>query len=244
LKNRITLLGHRGYRHKYPENTLLAFRKAFEYKAAGIELDVQKTGDGHYVVIHDETVDRVTNGSGRVGEMDLKSLQKLDAGSGEKIPLFTELLDIIPSGGIVNVELKNETLTLEDGKPLMDILKKYEGKIDFLVSSFEHPLLKPFKEEGFIVGMLIGEEHEHLGLTGLVREVIRYKPHYLNLPVDLFKHLPPFVVNLLVKTARLFGRRIAYWTVNTPEEVELVKKTAHVIITDDVEGVLHLLGEE
>ena len=65
----IRIFAHRGYRAKYPENTLLAFRKAIETGCYGIELDVQLSKDGEIVIIHDEDVDRTTNGSGAVRDM-------------------------------------------------------------------------------------------------------------------------------------------------------------------------------
>ena len=70
---------HRGYSGKYPENTMLAFRKAAEAGADGIELDVQLTRDGEPVIIHDELVDRTTDGTGRVKDFTLAELQALDA---------------------------------------------------------------------------------------------------------------------------------------------------------------------
>ena len=70
---------HRGYSGKYPENTMLAFRKAVEAGADGIELDVQLTRDGEPVIIHDELVDRTTDGTGRVKDFTLAELQALDA---------------------------------------------------------------------------------------------------------------------------------------------------------------------
>ena len=70
---------HRGFSGKYPENTMLAFRKALECGADGIEMDVQLTKDGELVVIHDERVDRTTNGTGNVRDYTLEELQKFDA---------------------------------------------------------------------------------------------------------------------------------------------------------------------
>ena len=70
---------HRGFSGKYPENTMLAFKKALEAGADGIELDVQMTKDGQVVVIHDEKVDRTTNGTGLVRDYTLEELRKLDA---------------------------------------------------------------------------------------------------------------------------------------------------------------------
>ena len=72
-------LGHRGFSGKYPENTMLAYRKAVEAGADGVELDVQLTKDGEVVVIHDERVDRTTDGQGFVRDFTLADLRKLDA---------------------------------------------------------------------------------------------------------------------------------------------------------------------
>ena len=70
---------HRGFSGKYPENTMLAFRKAWEAGADGIELDVQLTKDGQVVIIHDEKLDRTTNGTGNVRDYTLAELRRLDA---------------------------------------------------------------------------------------------------------------------------------------------------------------------
>jgi len=94
--NKLLVLGHRGYSARYPENTLLAFKKAIEAGADGVELDVWLAKDGEVVVIHDETVDRVSNGSGRVKEMTLSELKSLDFGNGEKIPTLEEVFEALP----------------------------------------------------------------------------------------------------------------------------------------------------
>ena len=72
-------IAHRGYSGNYPENTMLAFRKAVEAGADGIELDVQLTRDGEPVILHDEQVDRTTDGTGWVKDLTLAELRKLDA---------------------------------------------------------------------------------------------------------------------------------------------------------------------
>src|SRR5215471_14850334 len=74
-------VGHRGAMGHAPENTLASFRKGFELGAPLLELDVHLSADGHLVVIHDETVDRTTNGSGRVGDLSAADIRRLDAGS-------------------------------------------------------------------------------------------------------------------------------------------------------------------
>lgn len=107
---------HRGCSHRYPENTLLAFEKAQAVQSlTGIELDIQLTKDGEMVVIHDERVDRTTDGSGYVRDHTLVELKKLkiDAGDNpvQSIPTITEVFDLLEtrlkSGLKLNIELKN-----------------------------------------------------------------------------------------------------------------------------------------
>ena len=93
---------HRGYSGRYPENTMLAFRKAVEAGADGIELDVQLTKDGVPVIIHDELVDRTTDGKGFVKDMPLTQLRQLDASyiyAGQygvnRIPTFREYCEFV-----------------------------------------------------------------------------------------------------------------------------------------------------
>lgn len=93
------IYGHRGYSEKYPENTMTAFLKAYEAGADGIETDVQRTKDGYLVLVHDESVDRASDGKGRVCDMTLAELRGLsfnrlmtDCKDG-RIPLLSDLLE-------------------------------------------------------------------------------------------------------------------------------------------------------
>ena len=102
MRKEVRVVAHRGLSGTYPENTLLAFRKALEIKADVIEFDVHLTRDGHLVVVHDDTVDRTSNGKGRVDSLTLAELRSLDFGAwkapqfaGERIPTLDETLDTI-----------------------------------------------------------------------------------------------------------------------------------------------------
>src|SRR5512136_1224893 len=104
-------IGHRGASAAAPQNTLAAFRKAMELGADGVELDVQLSADGAVVVIHDFTVDKATDGTGRVAAKTLAELKALDAGSrfspqfaGERIPTLAEVFEAIDGKLLVNVE--------------------------------------------------------------------------------------------------------------------------------------------
>ncbi len=105
------IIAHRGGPDRAPENTLAAFRIAIGLGVDGVELDCQRSKDGALVVIHDETVDRTTNGKGLVGELTLAELRALDAGEGEPIPTFEEVLVLAKDGGVQLVaEIKSPEL--------------------------------------------------------------------------------------------------------------------------------------
>lgn len=105
------VIAHRGGPDRAPENTLAAFRTAIAVGADGVELDCQRSRDGALVVIHDETVDRTTNGRGQVGDLSLAELRALDAGQGEPVPTFEEVLGLAQAGGVQLVaEIKSPHL--------------------------------------------------------------------------------------------------------------------------------------
>jgi glycerophosphoryl diester phosphodiesterase len=104
----IYVVGHRGAAGVEPENTLRGFRYAIELGVDFVECDVHLTRDGHLVVIHDETVDRTTNGTGKVSEMSLHEIRELDAGKGERIPTIGEVLDLVKDRVKLLLELKGE----------------------------------------------------------------------------------------------------------------------------------------
>ncbi len=92
-------IAHRGGLAYAPENTLAAFRSAIDQGVDWLEFDVQMTKDGALVVIHDETVDRTTNGTGAVRDLSLEQIHSLDAGQGEKVPTFQEVVELAKRRG-------------------------------------------------------------------------------------------------------------------------------------------------
>jgi len=118
-----TLFAHRGASAYAPENTLVAFELAAHQNADAIELGAKLSRDGQVVVIHDQTVDRTTDGSGKVGELTLAEIKELDAGStydqafrGEKIPTLNEVFEAVGGKLVINIELTNYASPL-DGLP-------------------------------------------------------------------------------------------------------------------------------
>ncbi len=143
------MVAHRGYRAKYPENTKVAFENAINIGAKMIELDVSLTKDRQVVVIHDDTLERTTNGKGAINCFTLAELKKLDAGSwydpqfkGERIPTLEEVLDLVKDRTLMNIELKeiyyeeqDSTDTIEN--QVINLVRKKGMEQAVIISSFE-----------------------------------------------------------------------------------------------------------
>jgi glycerophosphoryl diester phosphodiesterase len=240
------VLGHRGYRARFPENTLLAFRQAFAAGADGVECDLQKTADCRYVVIHDPDTARVSGDAREVGTTRFEDLRLLDFGRGERIPELGELLEAIPAGRYLDLELKEETLSPEDCVPIADILADRIDRRNLMISSFEPRLLVPFRSRGFTVGYLVGDQAVSRGAVAFAATLLWLRPQYLNLPIQLMKmrrnHTSgargPRTARFLLALLRALGLSLLFWTVNAAEEAELVAGTARIIVTDEVEALL------
>lgn len=140
-------IAHRGFSGRYPENTMLAFQQALAADCDGIELDVHLTRDGHVVIIHDESIDRTTNGKGLVRDYTLEELQTFDAYGkfqGEygfqHIPTLEEYFDLVAQSPIfTNIELKNNIYYytgLEE--KVIALIRRYRLEERVLFSSFNH----------------------------------------------------------------------------------------------------------
>ncbi len=158
LRNTPMVVAHRGFSGKAPENTIAAFTMALEAGVSMIELDVQVSKDNHVVVIHDPTIDRTTDGEGKVSELTLAELKKLDAGSwfhvkykDERIPTLVEALELIAPNALINIELKSTRIIRKADTHIADATVEVVRKMDLLervlFSSFNHKLMKYIKEQ-------------------------------------------------------------------------------------------------
>lgn len=129
-------IAHRGASAQAPENTLAAIRRAIELGAPWVEVDVQACADG-LVVIHDETLERTTDGHGPVAAQPLAALRALDAGNGERIPLPREVLDLCRGRCRVNIELKGPGVAPRLLPVLQNVLAGGWSARDLLASSFD-----------------------------------------------------------------------------------------------------------
>jgi glycerophosphoryl diester phosphodiesterase len=139
------IIAHRGASQVAPENTMPAFLKAIQAGADAIELDVQMTRDNQVIVIHDEWLNRTTDGHGFVCNMTAKSMRQLDAGSwfhptfaNTKVPLLAEVLDFVSQKGIaIHIELKNNLIPypgLEN--EVIQLIRQFRMENSVVLSSF------------------------------------------------------------------------------------------------------------
>lgn len=143
---RMLKIAHRGAKGYTPENTLAAFQKALDMDADGIELDVHMSADGKIIVIHDETVNRTSNGIGFVTDFTVQQLKAFRIDGIHQIPELSEVFELVNRRCLINIELKSATAT----QPVCSLIEKYVSeknwKYDsFLVSSFDWTALQKIK---------------------------------------------------------------------------------------------------
>ncbi|WP_319756484.1 glycerophosphodiester phosphodiesterase [uncultured Sphaerochaeta sp.] len=166
------IFAHRGYSGFYPENTMLAFQKAWEAGSDGIELDVQLTKDGELVVIHDETLDRTTDHTGRVCDYTLEELKTCNAAAKSSlantfmtIPTFEEYCTWVATTNLVtNIEIKSSVIYYpEIEEKTLEMVRRYQLEERTLISSFNHLSLCAVKAiaPSILCGALVPE-------TGLI----------------------------------------------------------------------------
>ncbi|KHO62245.1 MULTISPECIES: glycerophosphodiester phosphodiesterase [Thermoanaerobacter] len=235
------VIAHRGDSRNAPENTLASFKRALEMGADGIELDVQLTKDGQLVVIHDERVDRTTDGIGFVKDFTLKELKRLDAGikfdkkfAGERIPTLYEVFELIGHKNfIVNIEIKSG-IVLYPGieEKLIKAIEDYDFEDRIVISSFNHYSLRDVKRMApeFKIGLLYQ--------CGLV------EPWHMAIRMEAYS-LHPFYFNIipeLVEGCKKNNIKLFPWTVDRKEDMEMmIKAGVDGIITNDPETLINLL---
>ena len=249
------VIAHQGGERLFPSNTLYAFEQAYKLGVDMFELDVHQTKDGHLVVIHDETVDRTTDGQGKVKEMSLQEIQALDAGyywtedgtnfpyrgQGLQIPTLAELFERYPKVPMI-IDLKDEASS--DGQALCSLLKQYNKTDHTIIGSFHTAALKRFRN-------ICPDVTTSLNYSEAFRMVLH---SYTFLLASLFSpqaraaHVPmrkgkfPIIHAGFLKLAKQKNIAVHVWTVNDPEEMQyLIDLGVDGIMTDRPDLLLELL---
>ncbi len=202
--NKVSIIAHRGASAYEPENTLRAIKRALELGADLVEVDVQLSRDGHVVVIHDESVDRTTNGRGYVKDMTLDQLRKLDAGLGEKIPTLEEVLDIIKDKAILIIEIKAP----EAVEKVVRTVEEKEMTEKVIVSSFSQDTVKRVK--------MLNPKIK----TGLIFPFHPLKLAQLATEAGVEVFFSKYVDKTMVREAHKQGLTIYPWTIDDLEEAK------------------------
>jgi glycerophosphoryl diester phosphodiesterase len=209
LRGRFFVVAHRGASGYEPENTLRAVRRALEMGVDAVEVDVRLSRDGVPVVIHDETVDRTTNGRGLVRSMSVEELRRLDAGKGERIPLLSEVLEEVKGRCVLFAELKE----VDAAEPALKLVEA-AGMLDsVLFISFEQEALAAVKRLAprSHVGLIYAKPSDgivaakHLGCEFVL-------PHYR------------LATEKAVAFAHRMGLLVVAWTVDDAETAAELKR--------------------
>lgn len=241
---RPVIFAHRGDCAHAPENTLPSFQQALQKGADGVELDAKLTADGHVVVIHDSTVDRTTDGKGRVAALALEGIRKLDAGrwfndkfSGTKIPLLEEVFETVGRDKLINIELTNYS-SPRDGLvvKVSELIKRHGNQEQILFSSFFPSNLK-------IAAQILPEvPRALLAMPGLIGLWARSFGFMFGNYQAIHAHISNTSREQIQRAHRV-KRRVHVWTVNTPAQINQLKAWGvDGFFTDDPQAAVHSLG--
>lgn len=252
----VLVFAHRGGGGLYPENTLEAFEYSAKTGADVLELDVRGTEDGALVVLHDASVDRTTDGRGRVNELTLEAVKKLDAGylfstdsgkffpfrgKGIAVPTLEEIFDALPNQTF-NIEPKQATPSII--KPLCDLIRARKMTEKVIVGSFRQSIIDEFRRECPEVATSAAptEATEFLTLSkaGLSES---YSPPMQALQIPENLGSLSVVTKEFVENAHRKNLKVHVWTINETADMErLIKIGVDGIMTDYPDRLLNLIG--
>jgi glycerophosphoryl diester phosphodiesterase len=240
-RGKIVVVAHRGLAPGYPENTLLAFRHALSLGVDFIEMDLRMTKDGIPVIIHDDTVDRTTDGRGGVETFTLSEIKKLDAGSfagpkfeGTRIPTLEEALALVTSlGGKLLLDIKSSGEL--DCEKVVRLVERYHAVEKVVVGARSVEDIKLFRS--------LNPNLRILGFIPGVRDIKKFTEagaDFIRLWLKWIYSYPP-----LIEQAHQLGKPV--WITAGPagrdELAELIKLGVNGILTDLPDALMALVAE-
>ncbi len=231
------IVAHRGYRKNYPENTPAAFQAAMDAGALMMELDVTLSRDRKPVIIHDDTLDRTTNGRGKVSDFTMAELRRLDAGSwfhpdfaDQTLPGLSELFDLVRGRAVINVEIKSNAYEPRHPpdaieRQVVDLVKEKKLLDSTLISSFNVNVIEQLSFlEDAPAAALISEFPATMETVRLCErlKVFSWHPDFRVLSRDQ------------VEMMHAAGVKVFPYTVNTPGDYRrMLSMNVDGVITDD-----------
>ncbi|GGX65841.1 glycerophosphodiester phosphodiesterase family protein [Saccharospirillum salsuginis] len=249
----VDIIAHGGAQGHAPANTLAAFDLALNQGATVLEMDVQQTADDHLVVIHDDTLDRTTDGTGAIAETTLAELKALDAGwafeddsggfpyrgRGVAIPTLAEVFERYPDTPMI-IELKTEGGT-DIIQPVIDLVKAFEREDDVVLASFSEAFLQPVREQLPTVRTNMPESES---TDFFIRQLLGIHPWWqppgdlLQVPATHTLKLGPITLEDMtvptpgfVRAAHRLGLDVQVWTINDPDLM-------HALLDAGVDGLI------
>ncbi len=218
VEPRILSIGHRGASGLTPENTKIAFFKALDLGADAIEFDVQLTRDEVVIVFHDETLDRTTDGAGRVADTDFATVRDLDAGSWFgtafakiEVPTLTEVLQALGKRCLINIELKPDERGELLAKHVVTEVARFDLFDSIVFSSFDIDSLSAMRRmvPGVRLGVVFAEGGEDRAMSAARR-----------LEAESVNPEARLVDDQLIAKAHGWGFAVWAWTANDRKEIE------------------------
>lgn len=241
--NRPLIFAHRGASRVAPENTLPAFEAALRLGADGVELDVQYSSDGNLVICHNPTLDKTSNGAGRVSAHTLAELRELDAGSwfgpefvGTRMPTLDEVLDLLKGKLLVNIELKALSATSKGlGVDVVRAVRQHGMMDEVVLSCFNPFALRAAKQAGpeIEAALLLAPDLPGWTRWGITRKHSRAEALHPELVM---------VDAAYMAQARKLGLPVRVWTVNEEADMRrMIDLGVDAIITDVPDRLARLL---
>ena len=238
------VIAHRGASAYSPENTMAAFRLALQQGADAIELDAKLTKDGVVVVMHDDGLGRTTNAVGRIRDLNLNQVEKIDAGLkfseefvGEKIPMLYKVLESFGEEILINVELTNYASAWDDlPSRVIKLIEESGLESRVLIASFNPiALLKCRRISKEIPTALLIHAKSPRIYQSLLRSLLSY---------DLFHPQESLIDSKLVSDELRRGRKVTAWTINNENRMkELLVLGITGIITDVPDVAIRIRDE-
>ncbi|WP_156290917.1 glycerophosphodiester phosphodiesterase [Oceanobacillus salinisoli] len=216
-------IAHRGYSAKYPENTMSAFQAAIDLGFTHMEMDVHLSKDGVPVVMHDHTVDRMTDGKGEIRDYTVDELKQMTIHNYEKIPTLEEALLLAKDKIIVSIELKNTNLYNGLEEQVYEVIQKVNMLEQVYIISFHHKALAKMRRisKDIKIGLLVNKVfRSHFRLIqeiGAEYFAVRYA-------ALKEKH---------IRACEELGLKLIVWTVNSVEQMRKVSQIPSILITTD-----------
>jgi len=254
----VMVIAHQGGNHLWPDNTLFAFQNALDLGVDVLEMDLHITSDDVLVIIHDETVDRTTDGSGEVEQMTLAEIKALDAGyhwtrdegatypyrgQGIRIPTLEEVFQAFP-GQRMTIEIKKTERSM--AAPFCAMIRKYNMQERVLVASFHDERMAEFRAECPEVATSSARQETTIFvlltkvfLGGLV------SPEFHSLQVPKESSGITVMTPGFVQAAHARNLKVEPWTINDPEQMKLyLEWGVDGMITDRPDLLLEILGRK